>query len=66
MGGPYARVLPISTSEYPTPARRPFNSRLDNSRLADIHGIRLPRWERSLRGCIERIVAQDYKEKDFK
>jgi dTDP-4-dehydrorhamnose reductase len=57
-GGPSARVLPISTSEYPTPARRPSNSRLDNSRLANIHGVRLPHWQQSLPGCIERLLAQ--------
>jgi dTDP-4-dehydrorhamnose reductase len=59
-GGPSARVLPISTSEYPTPARRPSNSRLDNSRLADIHGVRLPRWQQSLPACIERLLAQEF------
>jgi len=38
-GGPSARVVPIATSENPTAARRPANSRLDNSRLARIHGV---------------------------
>jgi len=66
IGGPSARVVPISTSEYPTPARRPSNSRLDNSRLANIHGVRLPHWEQSLHGCVERLVAQDYQGKGIK
>ncbi len=57
-GGPSARVLPIPASQYPTPARRPPNSRLDNSRLANIHGVRLPAWQQSLPGCIERLLAQ--------
>jgi dTDP-4-dehydrorhamnose reductase len=56
-GGPSARVVPISTSKNRTAARRPANSRLDNSRLARIHGIRLPCWQQSLQGCIERLVA---------
>jgi dTDP-4-dehydrorhamnose reductase len=56
-GGPSARVMPIAASEHPTVARRPANSRLDNSRLNRIHGVRLPHWEQSLQGCIGRLVA---------
>jgi dTDP-4-dehydrorhamnose reductase len=59
IGGPTARVLPIPASAYPAPAPRPAHSRLDNSRLADIHGVRLPHWRQSLQGCIERLAAQD-------
>lgn len=55
-GGPSARVMPIATSDNPTAARRPANSRLDNRRLARIHGIRLPPWQHSLQGCIGRLV----------
>jgi dTDP-4-dehydrorhamnose reductase len=65
-GGPSARVVPISTSAYPTPARRPANSRLDNSRLANTHGVRLPHWRQSLPGCIERIVVRDFQGRDTK
>jgi dTDP-4-dehydrorhamnose reductase len=56
-GGPSARVMPIATSENATAARRPANSRLDNSRLASIHGVKLPCWRQSLQGCIDRLVA---------
>ena len=38
------RVIPITTAEYPTPARRPANSRLDNSRLGRDYGVTLPDW----------------------
>jgi dTDP-4-dehydrorhamnose reductase len=65
-GGPSARVIPITTAEYPTPARRPANSRLDNSKLADIHDVRLPHWQQSLQGCIQRIVARDFQKRDVK
>lgn len=58
-GGPSAKVIPIPTTEYPTPARRPANSRLDGSALAAAHGIRLPHWRQSLRPCIERLLTQD-------
>ena len=47
------RVTPISTAEFPKPARRPHNSRLDCSRLQSL-GIRLPHWETALRLCLER------------
>lgn len=58
-GGPTARVLPVSTSAHPTAAPRPANSRLDNSRLAETHGVRLPSWQQSLQRCVERIVRAD-------
>jgi dTDP-4-dehydrorhamnose reductase len=65
-GGPSAQVIPISTSEYPTSARRPANSRLDNGRLASVHGIRLPHWDQSLPDCIGRLITQDFQPKNLK
>ena len=41
--GPEA-VRPIPTSQYPTPARRPLNSRLDTRRLRATFGLELPDW----------------------
>lgn len=58
-GGPSAKVIPIPTTEYPTPARRPANSRLDTSAIAAAHGIRLPLWRQSLQPCIERLLERD-------
>ncbi|KLK92875.1 dTDP-4-dehydrorhamnose reductase [Microvirga vignae] len=57
-GGPSARVRPIMTADYPTPAKRPFNSRLDCTKLETIHGIRLPSWQTSLASCVERLIAE--------
>lgn len=37
----------IATADYPTPARRPANSRLDCSKAADAFGITLPPWQES-------------------
>jgi dTDP-4-dehydrorhamnose reductase len=56
-GGPAAQVRRIATSDYPTPARRPANSRLDCTRLAEIHGVRLPQWRGSLETVIDRLVS---------
>jgi dTDP-4-dehydrorhamnose reductase len=42
------KILPIGTSDYPTPAQRPANSRLDNSKLHHTFGLGLPDWEQDL------------------
>ncbi|GAC1426582.1 MAG: dTDP-4-dehydrorhamnose reductase [Acidobacteriaceae bacterium] len=47
-GGTLAEVDPISTEDYPTPARRPRNSRLNCGRLAEVLGWRMPDWRDSL------------------
>ncbi|MGP1255107.1 MAG: dTDP-4-dehydrorhamnose reductase [Kiloniellales bacterium] len=39
-----ANVEPIGTSDYPTPAQRPANSRLDTTRLRETFGVTLPDW----------------------
>jgi dTDP-4-dehydrorhamnose reductase len=52
------KVTPITTAEYPTPARRPANSRLDCSKLERVHNIRLPSWHASLMACLERLTNE--------
>jgi dTDP-4-dehydrorhamnose reductase len=42
------RLVPIPASEYPTPARRPLNSRLDCARLRARFGVALPDWKDAL------------------
>jgi dTDP-4-dehydrorhamnose reductase len=54
-----ARSVPVEaipTSAYPTPAKRPANSRLDGTKLHDVFGIRLPDWRESLSVVIDRLV----------
>ena len=58
LGGPSATVRRITTADYPTPARRPANSRLDCSKLQRLYGIALPPWRVSLESCVERLVAE--------
>ncbi|MCB1544029.1 MAG: dTDP-4-dehydrorhamnose reductase [Rhodoblastus sp.] len=50
-------VKRITTADYPTPARRPANSRLDNSRLAQAFGITLPDWRQSTKICVARLLS---------
>ncbi|KWK82677.1 dTDP-4-dehydrorhamnose reductase [Burkholderia ubonensis] len=46
------RVLPISTSEYRTPARRPANSRLSIDKLKRVFGLTPPDWRTALAMCL--------------
>lgn len=56
-GGPVAKVGAITTDQYPTPARRPANSRLDTSKLARTFDVRLPDWRDATARCIVRLVG---------
>ena len=56
-GRPEPTVTGITTAEYPTPAKRPANSRLDCSKLARVFGVRLPDWQPSLARTVEIIVS---------
>jgi len=47
-----ARLLPIPSSDYPTPAPRPSNSRLDCTRLQREWGVSLPDWRAALAQCL--------------
>lgn len=58
-GGPSAQVRHILTTDYPTPARRPANSRLDSSKLHRIHGVQLPHWRASTEEVVTRLVRSN-------
>ena len=47
-------VEPITTADYPTPAHRPADSRLDCSKLARVYGVTLPPWQ----GAVQRVVDE--------
>lgn len=48
-------VSAISTSDYPTPAVRPANSRLDNAKLKQVFDVELPAWQIGLREIMQKI-----------
>lgn len=50
-------VIPIPASEYPLPAPRPANSRLDNSKLAAVFGLTPPAWEVMLESCMRELLS---------
>jgi dTDP-4-dehydrorhamnose reductase len=47
-------VLPIQTKDYPTPAKRPHNSRLDTQKISDTFGLLMPDW----RDGVDHILDQ--------
>jgi dTDP-4-dehydrorhamnose reductase len=49
------KLHPIPTSEYPTAAKRPANSRLSCQRLYEEFGVQLPAWEEALDLIIDAI-----------
>jgi len=49
------KVNALTTAEYPTPAKRPVNSRLDCSKLGETFGVYLPSWEQSMLLCVNRL-----------
>lgn len=50
------KLTPISTSEYPLPARRPMNSVLSCEKLAETFGVRMPAWEHALELVLETLA----------
>lgn len=57
--GDRVRVLPIPTTEYPTPAKRPGYSVLSNEKFACTFGIRLPDWRVALERCLAERGARE-------
>ncbi len=52
-----AAIEPISTLDYPTPARRPLNSRLDTDKLRLAFGLTLPDWRMGVDRMLAEILA---------
>jgi dTDP-4-dehydrorhamnose reductase len=48
----HPRVVPITSAEYPTAARRPRRSVLSSARIAADFGVALPHWDQMLRKCL--------------
>jgi dTDP-4-dehydrorhamnose reductase len=50
-------IKPITTADYPLPAKRPANSRLALDHLEHHFGVQMPNWEKSLILCLEELLA---------
>ena len=49
-------IVPVPTEEFPTPAARPRNSRLDTTRLQQAFGLHLPTWEEGVVRAVQEII----------
>ena len=54
-GGPRPKVNRITTADYPTPARRPANSRLNCNKINQELGWRARPWRDSLAACFKEL-----------
>jgi dTDP-4-dehydrorhamnose reductase len=52
------KLTPITTADYPTPAKRPMNSVLSNNKFEKAFGFRLAAWEDGLRDVMDSISAE--------
>jgi dTDP-4-dehydrorhamnose reductase len=46
-------VNPIPSSQYPTAAKRPAYSVLDNSKIKEVFAVAIPAWKESLQKCLQ-------------
>ncbi len=58
-GWPQPPIDPIATADWPTPAARPANSKLNCAKLAAVFGARLPDWRISLAAAVADICTAD-------
>jgi len=54
---PSDAIVPIPTSAYPTPAKRPLNSRLDTKKLRSAFGLHLPDWKEGVRRMLAEMLG---------
>jgi dTDP-4-dehydrorhamnose reductase len=55
--GPDA-IAPVPSTAFPTPARRPHNSRLDTARFRTAFGLELPAWERGVARMLREFLER--------
>jgi dTDP-4-dehydrorhamnose reductase len=52
------KVVPITSAEYPTPARRPANSELDSGLFAQTFGVRAEPWEKRVASTVKALLSE--------
>jgi dTDP-4-dehydrorhamnose reductase len=59
LGWPVPQVQAIATADWPTPAQRPADSRLDCSKLRAVFNVGLPQWQPSLQRAVTAVCAAE-------
>lgn len=54
----FARTLPIGSADYPTPAARPRNSRLNTQRFQNTFALTLPHWQQGVQRVLSELLAR--------
>ncbi|MDT8345874.1 MAG: sugar nucleotide-binding protein, partial [Thermohalobaculum sp.] len=52
-------IEPIATADWPTPARRPLNSMLDCTKIAETYGLAQPDWRAGLGPIVAELSGRD-------
>lgn len=58
-GGATAHVVPIPSSDYPTPAKRPSNSLLSHAAIRSAYGIEPRPWQAALSDILDELIGQN-------
>jgi dTDP-4-dehydrorhamnose reductase len=53
------QIKPLKTSEYPLPAVRPINSRLDTQKIIETFGLSLPTWQVEVKNVVDAVLKSD-------
>ena len=53
------KLVPVTTAEYPTAARRPAYSVMDLTKISDRFRVEIPTWEEALQRCLQKILQTE-------
>jgi dTDP-4-dehydrorhamnose reductase len=59
LGQAAPQLTAITTADWPTPAKRPVDSRLDCGKLTETFGVTLPPWRDRLPTIVQQLLAMD-------
>ena len=55
LSGASCTIRPLTTDQYPTPAKRPLFSVMDKTKIQQVYGIQIKDWKESLQLCLQKL-----------